>query len=289
MKNQPAAVIESFFHTDTQTISHLLYDPDSRHAALIDPVLDFDAAGARTQTHSAEEILARITQSGLTLRYVLETHAHADHLSAAPFFRDALGAQVGIGRGITAVQQHFKAVFGLADGFNPDGRDFDLLLDEGQILPLGSLAIEVISTPGHTPDGLSYRIGDAVFIGDTLFAPDVGSARCDFPGGSPEQLFASIQRLLALPEHYTLYLCHDYPPNGRELNFSSTVADQRTHNIHLQPFERSAYCTLRRTRDAKLPVPHLLLPALQVNIRAGRLPPTESDGYSYLRLPLNRV
>lgn len=283
-------VVSAFFHSDTQTIAYVVHDPVSRCAAIIDPVWDYDAASARTSMVFVERLLAHVAEHRLTVLYVLETHAHADHLSAGSILRDQLTAKLLIGRGITLVQQHFQAFFGTATPLVADGAQFDQLLDDGDRLALGALEIEVIATPGHTPDSVSYRIGDAVFVGDTLFAPDVGTARCDFPGGSAATLYHSIQRLLALPPETRLFLCHDYPPQGRALLVSTTIAATRNENVHLARAQTVAdFVALREARDATLPVPRLLLPALQVNLRGGRLPLPEADQVRYLRLPINRL
>jgi glyoxylase-like metal-dependent hydrolase (beta-lactamase superfamily II) len=289
MTAQPGSpVVAPFYHGDTQTIAYVVHDPVTRCAAIIDPVWDYDAPSARTATSFVGRLLAHVNEHQLKVAYVLETHAHADHLSAGAMLRDLLKAKLLIGRGITRVQHHFQPIFG--QPLATDGSQFDQLLDDDDRLPLGALEIEVLATPGHTPDSLSYRIGDAVFVGDTLFAPDVGTARCDFPGGSAELLYRSIQRLLALPPETRLFLCHDYPPGGRALMTSTTIAATRDENIHLaRAATASEFVAMRETRDATLPVPRLLLPALQVNLRGGRLPPPDADQVSYLRLPVNRL
>jgi glyoxylase-like metal-dependent hydrolase (beta-lactamase superfamily II) len=280
--------VESFFHKDTGTWTHVVHDGAA--AAIVDPVLDYDAAAARTSTAGADAVLAFVRQHALRVGWILETHAHADHLSAAGYLRDALGAPVAIGRGIVAVQAHFKRVFGLGDDFVADGSQFDRLLDDGDALSIGSLAVRALATPGHTADSLTYVVGDAAFIGDTLFAPDLGTARCDFPGGDAAQLYASIRRILALPESTRLFLCHDYPPPARTPWRETTVACEAKENVHVGGgVGVDDFIAKRRARDATLPVPRLLLPALQVNIRGGRLPPADADGQRYLRLPLNRI
>ena len=280
--------VESFLHKDTGTWTHVVHDGDA--AAIIDPVLDYDAASARTSTASADAVLAFARQRALRVEWILETHAHADHLSAAGHLHDTTGAPVAIGRGITDVQAHFKQVFGLDEDFVADGRQFDRLLDDGDELAVGSLRARAIATPGHTRDGLTYVVGEAAFIGDTLFAPDLGTARCDFPGGDATQLYASIRRILALPETTRLFLCHDYPPASREPLVATTVACEAKENVQVGGGVGEAdFVAKRRARDATLPVPRLLLPALQVNIRGGRLPPADPDGRRYLRLPLDRI
>jgi len=280
--------VESFFHRDTGTWTHVVHDDEA--AAIIDPVLDYDPASARTSTVSAEAVLAYVQQRALRVEWILETHAHADHLSAAGYLRDGLDAPIAIGRGIIEVQAYFKQVFGLDDAFVADGHQFDRLLDDGDALPIGSLSVRALATPGHTRDGLTYVAGNAAFIGDTLFAPDLGTARCDFPGGDAAELYASIGRILALPESTRLFLCHDYPPQARTSGRETTIGCEAKENVQIGGGVGEAeFVTKRRARDATLPVPRLLLPSLQVNIRGGRLPPAEADGHRYLRLPLNRI
>jgi len=278
----------SFFDAPTGSWSYLVIDPHSRQAAVIDPVLDYDAAAARTGTAGADRLLQVVRERNLAVAWILETHAHADHLTAAAYLKAQLGAPLAVGAGICGVQQTFARIFNLGDRFATDGSQFDRLLVDGDSLPLGNLAIQVLATPGHTGDSVSYRIGDAVFIGDTLFMPDVGSARCDFPGGNAATLYASVQRLYALGDGTRLFVCHDYPPPGRQALCETTVAAQRAGNIHLQDgVDLDAFVALRTARDATLPVPRLLLPAIQVNIRAGQPPPPESNGVSYLKLPID--
>jgi glyoxylase-like metal-dependent hydrolase (beta-lactamase superfamily II) len=279
--------VESFFHADTGSWTHVVHD--GKTAAIIDPVLDYDAAAARTSTKSADAVLAFVRARALQLAWILETHAHADHLSAAGYLNEALHAPIAIGRGILAVQAYFKDLFGLGDSFAADGSQFDRLLDDGEELAIGSLTLRALATPGHTRDGLTYVAGDAAFIGDTLFAPDLGTARCDFPGGDAAELHASIRRILSLPDTTRLFLCHDYPPKGRDGPTAETsIASEAQGNAWIAGVDEETFVERRRARDAALPVPRLLLPALQVNIRGGRLPPPEADGYGYLRLPLNR-
>lgn len=280
--------VRSFFHEDTGSWTHVVHAGGI--AAVIDPVLDYDAAAARTSTASADAVLAFVREQGLQVAWILETHAHADHLSAAGYLHEALHAPLAIGRGILAVQAHFKVLFGLGDGFAADGSQFDRLLADGDTLAIGSLVLRALATPGHTRDSLTYVVGDAAFIGDTLFAPDLGTARCDFPGGDAAELHASIRRILALPAPTRLFLCHDYPPKDRPVALPETsVAAEARGNPWVAGTSEQAFVERRRARDATLPVPRLLLPALQVNIRGGRLPPPEADGCRYLRLPLNRV
>ena len=278
--------VESFFHKDTGTWTHVVHDGEA--GAIIDAVLDYDAAAARTATTSADAVLAFVRQRGLRMAWILETHAHADHLSAAGYLHDVLGAPIAIGRGIVDVQAHFKQVFGLGDDFAADGSQFDRLLDDGDMLPVGSLHLRAMATPGHTRDGLTYVVGDAAFVGDTLFAPDIGTARCDFQGGDATQLYASIRRIFALPPSTRLFLCHDYPPPARAAWRETTIACEARENVQIGgDVGESEFVEKRRARDATLPVPRLLLPALQVNIRGGRLPPADAEGRRYLRLPLD--
>jgi len=281
--------VMSFFHAPTATASHLVIDPAAREAALVDPVLDFDVKSGRTATRSADEILAAIGETGARLRYVLETHAHADHLTAAPHVQERTGAKIVIGANIREVQRIFAPLFNASD-VKPDGSAFDLLVQEGDRLPLGRLHIGVLHTPGHTPACVTYLIGDAAFIGDTLFMPDYGTARADFPGGDAATLYRSIQRILSLPAQTRLFLCHDYLAEGREEHcWESTVAAERG-NVHLRRHpDETSFVAFRKARDAGLEMPVLLLPSIQVNIRAGRLPPAEDDGHVYLKLPVDRL
>jgi glyoxylase-like metal-dependent hydrolase (beta-lactamase superfamily II) len=283
-------IVTPFHHRPTGTWSYVVSDPVTRQAAVIDPVLDYDWRSGRTGTASADAILAHLVAEGLELRWILETHAHADHLSSAPHLQAKAGGQIAIGVGIRQVQATFKRIFGLGAEFVPDGRQFDRLLADGETVDLGGLTGRVIATPGHTSDSVSYLFGDALFVGDTVFMPDGGSARCDFPGGDAAELHRSIQRLYALPPGTRLFVCHDYSPGGREPRCETTVGAQRESNIHVKAeTPEQEFVVMRRARDATLDVPNLILPSVQVNIRAGRLPPPESDGVSYLRVPLNVV
>lgn len=283
----PHPEVESFFHKDTGSWTHVVHDGEA--AAIIDPVLDYEVAASRTSIASPDAVLAFVRDRSLQVAWILETHAHADHLSAAGYLNEALHAPIATGRGILPVQAYFRDLFGLGDSFPADGSQFDRLLDDGDKLQVGSLEVRAIATPGHTHDGLTYVVGNAAFIGDTLFAPDVGTARCDFPGGGAAELHASIRRILALPEPTRLFLCHDYPPKGRENPVPETsIASEVQGNAWIAGMDQETFVERRQARDATLPVPRLLLMALQVNIRGGRLPPPEADGHSYLRLPLNR-
>ena len=280
--------VKPFFHSPTSTWTYVVSDPATREAAVIDPVLDYDWRSARTGTSSADGVLAHLEAQGLRLRWILETHAHADHLSSAAYLQSRAGGQIAIGTGIRQVQATFKRIFGLGDEFAPDGRQFDRLFADGDTVALGGIEGRVIATPGHTSDSVSYLFGDALFVGDTVFMPDGGSARCDFPGGDAAELYRSVQRLYALPEATRVFVCHDYAPGGRPPKCETTIGEQRRSNIHVKdgtPEEQ--YVAMRRARDATLDVPNLIIPSVQVNIRAGHLPPAESDGVSYLKVPLN--
>ena len=279
--------LHAWFDEATNTITYVVWDPATRHAAIIDPVLDYDHRSGRASHRAADTLLGFIADHDLTVHWILETHAHADHLSAAPYLKEKTGAPVGIGEHITEVQRTFAPVFGL-DDVSGDGGEFDHLFRDGETFPLGELQVEVIHTPGHTPACMSYRIGDAVFVGDTLFMPDYGTARADFPGGDARTLYRSIQKLLALPPQTTLYLCHDYKAPGRDhYAWQTTVADEKAGNVHVGgEVDEDSFVAMREARDATLPAPTLLLPSLQVNIRAGHLPAPEDNGRRYLKIPL---
>ena len=284
------AEISAFLHKGSSTWSYVVAEPASRRAAIIDPVLDYDAASGRTGTASARMLVDHVRGGDYTLDWILETHAHADHLSAAQFVKRELGGKIGIGEGIRAVQRTFKALFNLGDGFQPDGSQFDHLFKDGESFRIGGLEVRVLATPGHTSDSVAYLLDGAAFTGDTLFMPDSGTARADFPGADAGQLYDSIRKLLALPEATRLYMCHDYGQGGRAHASQTTVGEERRANIHVKDgVTREEYVKLRQGRDATLPVPALLLPSLQVNIRAGRLPEPEANGIAYLRIPLDRV
>ncbi len=286
--NSPAR-IQPFHHADSGTWSYLVSD-DAGEAVIIDPVLDYDPKSGRTSTISAQAILDAVQARKLRVRWLLETHAHADHLSAAPWLKAQLHAPIGIGEGICQVQATFKPVFNLEADFATDGSQFDHLFVDGEAFAVGTLAGSVIAVPGHTNDSLAYLIGDALFVGDSLFMPDGGSARCDFPGGSAARLYASIQRLFTLPDTTRVFVCHDYSPGGRELRNETTIGAQKADNIHVGGGKTEAeFVALRTARDATLSMPVLILPAVQVNIRAGVLPPAESNGVRYLKIPLNQL
>ncbi|MCJ8157529.1 MBL fold metallo-hydrolase [Sphingomonas sp. LaA6.9] len=280
-------IIQAFFDEPTNTITYLVSDPVTCDAAVIDPVLDFDMASGEVDSSSADRVLAAATQGGWRIVMVLETHAHADHLSAAPYIRTKTGAAIGIGEHIRDVQKIFRPVFAL-DDLRTDGSDFDRLFADGERFALGSLEVEVLHTPGHTPADITYRIGDAAFVGDTLFMPDYGTARADFPGGDARQLYRSIRRLLSLPGETRLFLCHDYKAPGRDAYaWETTVDEQRRANVHVHDdVSEDAFVAMRDARDATLSVPKLLLPSIQVNIRAGKLPEADTNGVRYLRIPV---
>jgi glyoxylase-like metal-dependent hydrolase (beta-lactamase superfamily II) len=281
--------IHSYFHAETFTFSHWILDTDSGLSALVDPVLDFDQKSGRTASVFVDGILADINSAGSTLTLVLETHAHADHLSAGDYVRTRTAAQIVIGKPITTVQKTFAAIFNEGPDLALDGSQFDVLVSDGDVLALGNSRIQVLATPGHTPACVSYYLNDTdVFVGDTLFAPDVGSARCDFPGGDATTLHASVQRLLALGDEVIMHMCHDYPPTDRAVISAVSVGEQRLGNIHIREGVTSdEFVLLRTTRDANLDMPRLILPSLQVNIRAGAFPAPEANGTSYLKMPLN--
>ncbi|RUO38503.1 MBL fold metallo-hydrolase [Aliidiomarina shirensis] len=289
--NKTSFQVQAFLDNDSETFSYVVYENDGNLAVIIDPVLEFDAKSGRTSTVGAEAILAFVKSKNLTVPWILETHAHADHLSAAPYLRDNLNAKIGIGSQITQVQKTFKAIFNLEKEFLPNGSHFDALFDDGDEFTVGSLTFKVIHTPGHTPADLTYLVNnEAMFVGDTLFMPDVGTARCDFPGGSAHTLYQSITALLSYPTDTKIYICHDYPPEGREHEYVTTVAEQRSKNKHVRDgISEAEFVRMREERDATLSMPKLILPAIQVNIRAGKMPPAEDNGTIYLKIPLNQL
>ncbi len=282
--------VQSFFHEPTNTAAHLVWDPATGQAAVVDSVLDFDAAAARTRTDFADAILDAASERGLTIAWILETHAHADHLSAAPYLKQRTGAPIAMGARIVEVQKAFRPIFHATD-LTPDGGEFDRLFEDEETFALGTLTVRVWHTPGHTPACVTYLIGDAAFVGDTLFMPDFGTARADFPGGDARALYRSIRRILSLPPETRLFLCHDYKPAGRDhYVWQTTVAEQRAANIHVHDgVTEEAFVAMRTARDRTLAMPALILPSIQVNIRAGRMPPAEEDGHVYLKLPVNRL
>lgn len=282
--------VQGFFDPATGTVSYVVHDPATLQAAIIDPVLDFAPRNGRTDTGSADALLAYVTERGLKLAWLLETHAHADHLSAAHYLRERSGAPIVIGADIAKVQTIFAALFE-ADDVTPDGSDFDRLVADGDTLPLGELSIRVLHTPGHTPACVTYLIGNAAFVGDTVFMPDYGTARADFPGGDARTLYRSIHKLLALPATTRLFTGHDYPPPERAVPaWEASVADHRAHNLHVHDgVSEDAFVAMREARDAGLEAPLLILPSLQVNIRAGAMPPASPGGHVYLRVPVNAI
>ncbi len=289
--------VEGFFDSDTSTISYIVLDTVTRQCALIDSVLDYDPRSGRTSLTGVDRIVARVAELGATVQWVLETHVHADHLSAAPYLKRRLGGRSGIGNRITVVQKAFGELFNAGGEFARDGSQFDHLFIDGEAFTIGGLRARAIHTPGHTPACMTYVVDDdvpgqpaAAFVGDTLFMPDYGTARCDFPGGDARTLYRSIRRVLDLAPDTRLYLCHDYRPGGRELCFVSTVAQQRAHNVHVREgVDEQSFVAMRTARDATLSMPMLILPAVQVNMRAGDWPPPESNGTRYLKIPLNAL
>ncbi len=281
-------IVRSFFHKPTFTASHLVVDPETRQAAVIDPVLDFDPKSGRTGTAFGDDVLAAAAREGAQIIWILETHAHADHLTAAVYLKDKTGAKVAASAAITVVQKIFMPIFNAAE-MPTDGSQFDRLFKDGERFAIGRLTAEVMATPGHTPACVSYRIGDAVFVGDTLFMPDYGTARTDFPGGDARMLYRSIRRLLSLPPETRLFLCHDYGAPGRpDFAWETTVGEQRANNLHVRDgIGEEEFVALRQARDRTLEVPILILPSIQVNMRAGRFPPAEANGTVYLKLPVN--
>lgn len=283
-------IIDAFFDEATFTVTYLVTDPQTKRAAIVDPVLDYDPKSGKASTKSAEGVLAKATERQASVDWILETHAHADHLTAAPFLKSRTGARTVIGEHIRDVQKIFRKVFNASD-VSEDGREFDKLVADGETMPLGNLAIEVMHLPGHTPADVAYRIGDAVFVGDTIFMPDYGTARADFPGGDAATLYRSIRRLLSLPAETRLFMCHDYKAPGRDrYAWETSVADERARNVHVHDGVAEAeFVAMRKKRDATLAAPVLLLPSVQVNIRAGHFPPPDDNGQSYLRIPVKLV
>jgi len=283
--------VRTFFDEATFTATHVVWDPGAKAAAIVDSVKDYDPKSGRTRTDSADEVIAFVGQQGLTVEWVLETHVHADHLTAAPYLKQKLGGKIAIGARIDKVQGVFKKVFNAEESFATDGRQFDRLLADGETFRIGRLEAKVIHTPGHTPACSTYVIGDAAFVGDTLFMPDFGTARCDFPGGDARQLYRSIRKILALPPETRLFLCHDYKAPGRDgYVWETTVADQRAKNIHVHDgISEDDFVRMRRERDKTLEMPVLILPSVQVNMRAGELPPAEDNGIHYLKIPVDTL
>lgn len=280
--------IQPFFHADSGTVSYVVSDTES--AVIIDSVLDFNLASGQVSTQSADAIVAYVQERALSVHWILETHAHADHLVGANYLKSRLGGRTATGVRVREVQRYFGSLFNLGTGFTPDGHAFDRLLEDNEVFHAGNLAFTALLVPGHTPADMAYRVGDAVFVGDTLFMPDVGTARADFPGGDVHALYRSIRRILALPASTRVFVCHDYPPQSRSPQWETTVAKERQDNIHMKDgVTEDAFAAMRTARDATLAVPRLMLPVLQVNIRAGALPPVEANGVSYLKIPLNAL
>lgn len=284
-------VIKAFFDHDTNTVSYVVHDPETLRGAVIDSVLDYDPASGRTAFASANAILAYVAEKDLGIDWLLETHAHADHLSAAPYLQQKLGGKIAIGASITLVQNVFGKLFNAGSEFQRDGSDFDALFHDGDHFKIGNLDVTVLHVPGHTPADIAYVIGDAVFVGDTMFMPDYGTARCDFPGGDARTLFRSLRRILELPGDTRLFMCHDYLPKGREhFTWETTVAEQRASNVHAHDgISEDAFVAMREARDATLDMPRLILPSVQVNMRAGHLPQAEENGVRYLKIPLDAL
>lgn len=290
MSHPPRPEVHALFDPATWTVTYVVHGGPGTACAIIDPVLDYDPKSGRTRTASADRVVAYVEAQGLRVEWILETHAHADHLTAAPYLKAKLGGRTGIGEHIRAVQEVFRGIFNLEPDFRQDGSQFDHLFRDGEAFRIGELEAHVMHVPGHTPADVAYRIGDAVFVGDTLFMPDVGTARCDFPGGDAARLYASVRRILALPPQTRLFMCHDYPPEGRPVAFETTVAEQRAKNIHVHDgVDERQFVDLRTQRDATLEMPVLILPAVQVNIRAGELPRREDNGVAYLKIPIDAL
>ncbi len=284
------AIVHGIFDKATWTVTYIVHSGVGTPCAIIDSVLDYDPKSGRTSTTSADKVVEYVQANQLQVAWILETHAHADHVSAAPYLKKHLGGKTAIGTRITQVQKVFKGIFNLETSFKEDGSQFDQLLDSDEEFKVGELIGKVLFVPGHTPACVAYQFGDAVFVGDTLFMPDVGTARCDFPGGDAHALYASTRKILSLPPETRLFMCHDYPPNDRDIAFETTVAEQRANNIHVHDgITEAQFVEMRTKRDATLDMPVLILPAVQINIRAGELPPKESNGVSYLKIPLNAL
>ena len=282
--------VRAFFDPATWTLTYIVKDPNSSSCAIVDSVLDYEAASGRTKTKSADQVIAMVESENLTVEWILETHVHADHLSAAPYLHNKLGGKIGIGAHITDVQNIFGNLFNAEPEFRRDGSQFDHLFTDGDTFAIGGLTATAKHTPGHTPACMTYHIGDALFVGDTMFMPDFGTARCDFPGGDARVLYQSIQRLLALPPETRMFMCHDYMPNGREMQYETTVGEQKASNLHVHDgVSEDEFVAMRSAKDKTLSMPTLILPSVQVNMRAGELPPAEDNGVRYLKIPLDAV
>jgi len=286
---QASPAITAFFDEATFTVTYIVADPATKECAVIDSVLDYDANMGRTRTESADKVIEHIKEHGLNLVWLLETHVHADHLSGAPYLQEQLGGKIAIGDQITQVQDIFGNLFNAEDGFARNGSQFDHLLKANEELAIGSMNMKALHTPGHTPACMSYVVGDACFVGDTLFMPDYGTARCDFPGGDATALYESMEQILSLPDETRLFMCHDYAPGGREYLWESTVAESKVSNIHLAGKTKAEFINMRTERDAQLSAPRLLLPSVQINMRAGHMPPPEDNGITYIKIPVNQI
>ena len=284
-------IVKAFFDEATNTVSYVVREPDGDHCAIIDPVLDYDPKSGRTDTKSADQIVEYVQGEGLKVDWLIETHAHADHLSGAPYLKEKVGGKIGIGEHITDVQKIFKDVFNLERQFHPDGGQFDHLFKDGEEFQIGAMNVRTMHTPGHTPACMTYIIGDAAFVGDTMFMPDFGTARVDFPGGDARTMYRSIQKILAMPDETRLFMCHDYKAPGRdEYAWETSVAEERAKNVHVREgISEDDFVNMRTERDSALDMPTLILPSIQVNIRAGEMPPEEDNGVSYLKIPLNQL
>ena len=281
---------QAFFDSATWTVTYVVFCKASGHAAIIDPVLDYDFKSGHTSTTSADQVMAYLKAQNLTVEWILETHAHADHLSGAHYLKERVGGRIAIGENIRAVQSTFKALFNLDSSFVADGRQFDHLFKDGEVFKIGDVEASAMLVPGHTPADMAYRIEDAVFVGDTLFMPDVGTARADFPGGDAHALYRSIQKVLALPAETQIFVCHDYPPASRQAQWQTTVREQRAKNIHVHDgVNEEQFVAMRVARDATLDMPTLIIPAIQLNVRAGEMPAPEANGIRYLKVPLNAL
>jgi len=283
-------IVHGIFDAATWTVTYVVYEKPGSACAIIDSVLDYDPKSGRTSHTSADKVIAFVKTHDLKVEWILETHAHADHLTAAPYLKQHLGGKTAIGDHISGVQKVFQGIFNMESSFKLDGSQFDHLFKDGETFPLGAMVGHTLYVPGHTPACMAYQFGDSIFVGDTLFMPDVGTARCDFPGGDAKTLYASTRKILGLPPHTRLFMCHDYPPNGRAVTFETTVAEQKAHNIHVHDgISEAEFVAMRTMRDATLEMPTLILPAVQINIRAGELPPKEGNGVAYVKIPLNAL
>ncbi|NBX55109.1 MAG: MBL fold metallo-hydrolase [Betaproteobacteria bacterium] len=286
----PIPLVQGIFDPGTGTVTYVVYEKPGSACAIIDSVMDYDPKSGRTSHKSADKVIEFVKNNNLKVEWILETHAHADHLSAAPYLKQHMGGKTAIGDHISGVQKVFKGIFNMEAGFKLDGSQFDHLFADGDAIQVGGLNGHTMYVPGHTPACVAYQFGDAVFVGDTLFMPDVGTARCDFPGGDAKTLYASTRKILSLPPETRLFMCHDYPPNGRAVKFETTVAEQKAHNIHVHDgISEAQFVEMRTQRDATLEMPLLILPAVQINIRAGEFPPKEDNGIAYAKIPLNAL